>query len=638
MPQASAIVTALRLGAVALAFACAPAWARALESVEPPALAEAVAAGRLPPVTARLPARPAVVRFDGHGRSLGRYGGELRTLIRKAKDVKLVSVYGYARLVGYAPDYRLVPDILEDLEVEEGRRFTLKLRPGHRWSDGHPFTAEDFRYWWEDVANDKKLSPTGPTQTMMVDGEPPVFEVLDQVTVRFTWSKPNLIFLQRLASASPLFPYLPAHYMKQFHERYADPKALAEAVREARAVDWTRLHDRRDNLYLSNNPDLPTLQPWVNRTRPPATRFVAERNPYFHRVDEAGRQLPYVDRLILNVAGAQLIAAKTAAGESDLQARGLTLADYTTLKESEARSGFRTYLWRPGTGAQIAIYPNLNVADPVWRKLIQDVRFRRALSLAIDRHAINQIRFYGLALEGNNTVLNESPLFRDAYRDSWAVHDPKQAAALLDELGLTERSPEGMRLLPDGRPLVIIIETAGEHPEQLDVLQLITSDWARIGVEMLVRPRQREVMRRRVFAGNAVMSASGGLSNAVPTADMSPAELAPTSRQDLEWPRWGAHFETGGKSGEPPGLPFARALLELYGNWNSATTFAVRQAIWQKMLSIRAENVPSIGVVAGVPHPVVAKAGLMNVPEQGIYAWDPGAVFGVYRPDTFWWR
>ena len=358
------------------------------------------------------------MRFDGPGRSLGRYGGELRTLIRKAKDVKLVSVYGYARLVGYAPDYRLVPDILEDLEVEEGRRFTLKLRPGHRWSDGHPFTAEDFRYWWEDVANDKKLSPTGPTQTMMVDGEPPVFEVLDQVTVRFTWSKPNLIFLQRLASASPLFPYLPAHYMKQFHERYADPEALAEAVREARAVDWTRLHDRRDNLYLSNNPDLPTLQPWVNRTRPPATRFVAERNPYFHRVDEAGRQLPYVDRLILNVAGAQLIAAKTAAGESDLQARGLTLADYTTLKESEARSGFRTYLWRPGTGAQIAIYPNLNVADPVLRKLIQDVRFRRALSLAIDRHAINQIRFYGLALEGNNTVLSESPLFRDAYRDS----------------------------------------------------------------------------------------------------------------------------------------------------------------------------------------------------------------------------
>ena len=170
------------------------------------------------------------------------------------------------------------------------------------------------------------------------------------------------------------------------------------------------------------------------------------------------------------------------------------------------------------------------------------------------------------------------------------------------------------------------------------MLQLITSDWARIGVEMLVRPRQREVMRRRVFAGNAVMSSSGGLSNAVPTADMSPAELAPTSRQDLEWPRWGAHFETGGKSGEPPGLPFARALLELYGNWNSATTFAGRQAIWQKMLSIRAENVPSIGVVAGVPHPVVAKAGLMNVPEQGIYAWDPGAVFGIYRPDTFWWR
>ena len=209
--------------AVALGVAGVASGVMALELMETPALAEAVAKGALPPVENRLPSRPLIVRFDGGAAVIGRHGGELRTLIRKAKDVKLVSVYGYARLVGYTRDFEIVPDILEALEVEQGRRFTFRLRPGHRWSDGQPFTAEDFRYWWQDVANNDKLSPSGPPQVMLVDGEPPQFEAPDEVTVRFAWSKPNRKLLQRLVAASPLYPYRPAHYLKQFHERYADP-------------------------------------------------------------------------------------------------------------------------------------------------------------------------------------------------------------------------------------------------------------------------------------------------------------------------------------------------------------------------------------------------------------------------------
>jgi peptide/nickel transport system substrate-binding protein len=426
--------------------------------------------------------------------------------------------------------------------------------------------------------------------------------------------------------------------MKQFHERYGDPDDLAKAVKAASVLDWAQLHDRLDNLYLSNNPDLPTLQPWVNRTKGPSIRFVAERNPYYHRVGQEGRQLPYIDRIVFKVVNPELMAVKTTAGDSDLQARGLTLADYTILKESESTGGYRTLLWRPGTGAQIALYPNLNVKDAVWRALMQDVRFRRALSLGIDRQAINQIRYYGLAQVGNNTVLSESPLSRESYRTSWAVHDPSRAAALLDEIGLTRRDGKGIRLLPDGRPLEIIVETAGEQPEQVDVLQLIASDWAGLGIKLLIRSRQREVLRKRAFAGETQMSVWSGLNNAVATADMSPVELAPTSQFALQWPRWGAYVETGGKSGEAPDLPVARELLELYGSWLSTTEPAEREAIWQKMLSSHADNLFSIGVVQGVPQPVAVKSGLMNLPEKGIYSWDPGAVFGVYRPDSFWWR
>ncbi len=149
------------------------------------------------------------------------------------------------------------------------------------------------------------------------------------------------------------------------------------------------------------------------------------RNPYFHRVDANGLQLPYIDRFVLAVADPKLIPAKTGAGEADLQARDVHFNNYTFLKQGEKQNGYRTLLWRPGKGSHFALFPNLNVNDPVWRKLLRDVRFRRALSLAIDRSLVNQVLYFGLAIESNNTVLPQSPLFREAYRDRWARYDRK---------------------------------------------------------------------------------------------------------------------------------------------------------------------------------------------------------------------
>src|SRR5690606_31110 len=121
----------------------------------------------------RLPNPPAVAAMDWPGQTPGRHGGTLETLLGSVKDTKLMVVYGYARLVAYKPDLTLTADILESFDVAEGRIFTFHLRPDHRWSDGAPFTTEDFRYYWEDVANNPALSPMGPPQRLLVDGEPP---------------------------------------------------------------------------------------------------------------------------------------------------------------------------------------------------------------------------------------------------------------------------------------------------------------------------------------------------------------------------------------------------------------------------------------------------------------------------------
>lgn len=594
-----------------------------------------VAAAKLPPVDKRVPAPPLVVRLDEPGLQVGKHGGTLNTLIGRSRDVRLLVVYGYSRLVGYDRKLVLAADILESFDAKEDRIFTFKLRKGHKWSDGQPFTAEDFRYFWEDVANNSELSPTGPPSDLLVEGVPPKFEVLDAQTVRYTWTKPNREFLPRLAGASPLYIYRPAHYLKRFHKKYS-PKVV-EAEGKAGKRGWAALHNKQDNMYQFDNPDLPTLEPWVNTTRLPADRFVAVRNPFFHRVDAQGQQLPYLDRVVMGVAEGKLIPAKASAGESDLQARDISFNNYTFLKKNEKLNNYRALLWRTGIGAHFALFPNLNVNDPVWRTLVRDARFRRALSMAIDRGLVNQVLYFGLAKESNNTVLPESPLFKDAYQKRWSKFDKKAADKLLDEIGL-KRGADGFRLLPDGRVLEIIVETAGESSEQSDVLELIRETWKEVGIKLFTKPSQREVLRNRVFSGEALMSVWSGLENGLATADMSPDDLAPTSQQQLQWPKFGQHLETAGKSGLAPDIPEVVELSKLSAAWRAAGSRAEREKIWHQMLTIHAEQQFVIGVVSGVPQPILVRTNLMNVPEKGFYNWDPGAFFGLHRPDTFWFK
>lgn len=631
---AVALALLLSLGVSTAALAAEPPR----RFVEPPNLQQQVAAGLLPPVADRLPRAPAVVDFADPQLSIGLHGGKLRMLMASPKDVRLMVVYGYARLVGYDRDLNLVPDILAGLDVVDDRIFTLRLRPGHRWSDGHPFTAEDFRFFWEDIGNDKEMSPTGLPPSLVVDGEDPRFEIVDEHTVRYSWSKPNPFFLPELAGAAPLFIYRPAHYLKQFHARYAEPEALKRRIKEESQRNWVALQNHMGRQYRNENPDLPTLDPWVLRTKPPAERFVFKRNPYYHRVDREGRQLPYIDEVDLIVASAKLIPAKTGSGEADLQARYLQFNNYTFLKQGEKTNNYVVRLWQAARGSQCALFPNLNTTDAQWRELFRNVDFRRALSLAVNRREINQVIYFGLALEGNNTVLPRSPLHKPEYRTKWTAYDPTEANRLLDGLGLVKRDDRGIRLLPDGRPMEIIVETAGEETEQTDVLELVRESWKRVGIKLFAKPMQREVFRNRVFAGSTLMSVWTGLENGVPTPDSSPAELAPTSQDQYQWPKWGQYVSTNGKAGEPVDLEPAQRLADLNRDWIAARDRDERQRIWHRMLELYVDQVFSIGLVYRVPQPVVVGNRLRNVPAEGIYNWEPGAHFGVYRPDTFWFQ
>ena len=615
-----------------------PGLASAAELIEPPFLKPLVEEGKLPPVARRVPSQPSIVKMDEPWQAPGRYGGEIRMLMSQPRDTRMMVVYGYARLVGYDPSWRLVPDILEKLDVIDGRIFTLTLRKGHRWSDGHPFTSEDFRFFWEDDVNNAELSPGGPEAFLRVDGKPPVFEVIDETTVRYTWEKPNPFFLPALAGARPEYIFEPAHYLKQFHPRYAEPAALKQKVGEAGQRNWATLYNLRGRQYRNDNPDLPTLEPWVLQTRPPSSYFVFTRNPYFHRIDARGLQLPYVDKVSLTMVSAGLIPAKAAAGDADLQARGLTFDNIAVLKQGEKSKLFRVHLWKSARGSDLAIYPNLNTTDPDLAPLVRNADFRRALSLAINRDEINQVVFVGFGRPGNDTVLPDSPLFEPEYETRWAKFDLTRANKLLDGVGLDKRDASGIRLRNDGKRLELVVETAGESPTEVAILQLIADSWKKAGIALLIKPEQREILRNRVFSGEAALSVWFGLENGLPNAHSLPLELAPTSQQQLCWPKWGQHYETGGRIGEPPDLEPVQELAKLNEAWLTTIDDGAKRTIWKQMLEIRADQAFSIGTVRLVPQPVVVSARLRNVPTSGVYNWEPGAHFGVYHPDTFWYE
>ena len=615
--------------------------------IDSPALLGKVDAGKLPPVAERLPDEPSMARFARPDQKIGRHGGTLRMLMARPKDVRMMVVYGYARLVRY--DYRLElePDILRKVDVDEGRVFTLHLRRGHKWSDGVPFTAEDFRYYWEDVANNETLSPTGPPKVLRVGKTLPRFEIIDDHTVRYRWDAPNPGFMAALAAPRPPFIYRPAHYLKRFHARYFDADALNREAKKMGARNWAALHNKLDNPYKFDNPDLPTLQPWIATTKGPSERFVFRRNPYFHRVDPQGRQLPYIDRVVMDIVDSKIVPAKTGTGESDLQARYLRFDNFTFLRKNAKQSGFAVHLWRIGKGAHMALYPNFNAKDPVWRKLLRDVRFRRALSLGIHRREINRVLYFGQAIESQNTVLPDSPLHRPEYREAWAAFDIRcrQSAARRDRPDASAMTPG--RTTAAGRKTggEIIVETAGESSEQADVLELVHDSLAQDRASKLyIRPSQRDVVRNRIYAGETVMALFPGLENGMRNR-RTPAPSgtgARRGRRSISGHKWGQYAgDAAARPDEPPDMPEADpAARPCSTDWNNAESAHPANAIsgkkcWRSTRSRTVHDRPyrrGHNAAGRRRQPAAAQCAATSA----MYNWNPGAHFGIYETDTFW--
>lgn len=583
-------------------------WTGGRHFSEAPALSELAGKGLLPPVEKRLPEKPMVVIPPEQA---GPYGGSWNQFATSIKGIGPLSAAFQEGLIQWDPHMKeLRPEVAESWEVlDDGRKFVFHLRPGMKWSDGEPFTSADIAFWYENVLQNSELTPVPPSG-FFKGGNFARLETPDAHTVIFIFAEPQGLFLRWVARFGSRMLRYPAHYFKKIHPDFADKISLEQQVHTAGFTFWYQLFNDRAEWH---NPEAPTLNPWMLQRPPPASRVVFVRNPYYWKVDPEGRQLPYLDETTFQSSSQGTINLNFINGEAGMQTVNVLLRDYPLLVAHQKSGHYRVLEWKAPYGSGV-IMPNLNHQDPVLRNLMGKTEFRRALSLAINRDEIREVLYYGMGAPRQMSPLEHLDIFDEelALRDT--RYDPEEANRLLDQLGLEKRNLEGIRLLPDGRPLVVTIEMFDQLAD-MDALLLVAETWREAGVMTHVRKMARSLFYARMPARLHDIAMGGNSGMAEPLLDQAYfMPLGSGARHALAYVSW---FLSGGAAGEEP--PEAmRRIWELYQKIEGTVDEEKQRELAKEILRIHAENRWLIGLVGDLPALALVRDDFRNVPDRAV--------------------
>jgi len=532
---------------------------------------------------------------------------------------------GYEPLIAWSPDGKtLVPNLAEHVEVSpDSRVFAFRLRPGVKWSDGQPLTSDDFVFWYNDVALNKALSPHGPPRLFITEGSPARIEKISDLEFRYIFKSPAGLFRTQLASGMAPALVQPKHYAVQFHERY-NKKDLTERMRSAGVSAWARLYGRMvgaqgSDAGLWTNPDLPTLNAWKIKTPydGSATEVLAIRNPFYWKVDKAGNQLPYIDRMAFTIIGdPEVLKLMTMNGQMDFvyQPQNFGISDKPFFFDRRKFGNYHFIPLNADVSAAMVISINLLNADLVKRGVLGQKAVRIALSLAINRPRIIDIIYTGQGIPYQMAPRPESPFYNARMATQFTQYDPATANAILDKLGYRKRDADGFRLLPDGRQMRIVVDVRTDTKQQIDVLELIKRDWAEIGVNLYVNAMDSGLYLQRQRSNNydAVSNVgAGGLYEM-----LNPRQYVPISDAALYgigWSRWYA----GDPRGDRPPLP-TRLQFALYDQITNTPDPAIQTELFRRILTISADEFRLIGISLQSGGYAIASNRIANLPDTMI--------------------
>ena len=607
---------------------------------ESPKLAQLVADGKLPSVSDRLPTEPVVVDPKNE---IGTYGGDYKT-------PGLSPVLGHDAMFGrlqnmltLTPDRTTtIPNLARDWETSDDlTATTFTLREGLKWSDGSPVTTDDVMFWYEDYLINTEVT-TRPGSAWRPGGKVVEITKLNDYQVRFQFGVPYPAVVNKFAFS----PYtrcscnvglLPRHYLEQFHIKY-NPKAKEQA-KEAGYDSWAKWFlsygvggDEQGRQTMG----VPEIRPWVlNKIDDYGNRYY-DRNAYYWKVDTQGQQLPYLDRqIVINSGNMDTVNLKAIAGEFDVATFSLTLDNFPLYKENEQAGDYSMLLWTLPRN-EMAYGFNLTYPDPELKKIFNDLRFRQAMSVAIDRNELNKVVALGRAVprQATGPLPPEGFFTEDWMGEHFAEYDVTKANQLLDEMGLKWDSDRKWRLRPDGKTLEILIEYSTSEGSKETIHQMTAEYWGAVGVKILLKKIDGGLLREKREA------------NQLPVYTFHFDNRGPYG---MIW-REAPHFKTGiappyrrwADSGGAEGMEPPEEIKKIFSLINDLMQAPLGSdpsiAIGKDLLSRHVKGLYRIGTLDYIPQPVMVKNGLMtNFTEVDVWA-PEGLWHNNTIPEQWFWK
>jgi peptide/nickel transport system substrate-binding protein len=626
------------VGAVATSAPNTAAQPAAAAAKEAPALAALVKSGKLPPLEERLPSNPLVVKPH---ESVGKYGGQWRQNVpigNKTHAFAAIGSYGGRSLVVHSEDLSgaIVPNIAESWEVSpDAKIITFKLRKGLKWSDGQPFTTKDVEFWWKAYSTNTTLQPD------QTDNKGVTFKVIDDFSFSLTYSDPVPLQMEDFAQMNWQCRFMPEHYLKQFHPDYTAADTVSKQAKDAGFDTWDKYFGDRNDYQ--NNPDLPTMGPWMLVTKGAgATQLVLDRNPYFWAVDPNGNQLPYIDQCVVNIVeSTDIVNMKAVSGEFEVQMAAVmeNFGNYPLYAKNAAAGNYKVYTSDFDEDNCMNIHLNQAAKEPAKRAIMQKVEFRQAMALAINRPEIISTLFTignVVSTPRNWAPIKASPFYDEELSTEYTKFDQDAANKLLDTLGMDKRGADGKRQLPDGSEFTIVIDVPTFDKSWIDVGTMIAKNWADVGINASARSVDPALWGQRIQANDFDCS--------IHTGGDGFQVLSKNSVNDYTGYRsisWCTYFSSGywiwRNSGGTSGVEPVDAVKQL---WDLGTKVVIEPdkdkqiALVKQIIQIHKDNLFILGIGTRLPASYLVKNNVKNVPPLGV-DWTWGCS-GAGRPEQYY--
>jgi peptide/nickel transport system substrate-binding protein len=620
-------------GVVAATNTVAPA-ASASKFSQAPMLDALVTSGKLPPVDQRLPADVFTV---GPGVYMtkealpnwqpGVYGGTLRGAHASANWAPDIFVAMNEPLL-MAPKIGvqgIVGNVVKEFKVENNNQdFTFTMRKGLKWSDGQPVTSADVDFTWNDMYANDKLNPTGVPSMFRngyaADGDPGKLTIVDDFTFKIQFTKPYGGFLRNLTiegwkGYTDLIN--PSHFLKAYHIKYTSIDKMTDDLKRLNLTNgewWQVFADKRCQNWDMTNPkcaDYPGLYPWIPKASGSPSVLTWERNPYYFKVDTKGQQLPYIDKIISTQQdNVEMVNLKVMSGDVDFLRESTALVKMPLYKQNAAKAGFAVALMEMHVDSSNIMF-NQTFDDKNWQTVVQDVRFRQAVSLAQNRQEMIDNVYYGYASVSAETV-----------DPAMAKQDLAASNKLLDAMGLTKKDADGYRLYPDGSAMNILLTNGQQAPDLTPIADLVAANLKKVGIKVTVKAVDSTLQGTQQAANQMQMwvmwSHDRGWDN----------DVNDPSRAGQLYADW---ITSLGKKGTALPDWVKKAVDINTRRWSSVSGSDEYNAIVAEGLKWTRDNLPYVNLVEHVKYPMIVNAKLGNVPPSGAPAYAIGANFSIVQ-------